>query len=111
MYTFLLVALAASALARPSIKAREDSKEMTVDQASNQCGDDQVMSCCYTFQGDSAGMLDGNTLNLLGGQCSPIPLNVGLQVPITKACGGQQAACCSGNQTGLINVQCVPISV
>jgi len=109
MYTLMLVALAASALAQPLINARTD--EMTVDQASNQCGDDQVMSCCYTFQGDSTGILSGFQNNILGGQCSPIPLNVGLQIPITKACGGQQAACCSGNQTGLLNVQCVPISV
>ncbi|KAH0844974.1 Hydrophobin-like protein MPG1 [Fonsecaea pedrosoi] len=117
MYTLILVTLAATGVfAGVPMKARgmDSGSELTVDQASNQCGNGQVISCCNTStsSGDVGGLLSGSLNGLLGGSCSPIPVNVlGVQVPLQQACGNNQAACCTGDQTGLVNVQCTPIGL
>ena len=67
-----------SVSARNVEKARSDTGSMTVDQASQQCGNDQTISCCNTSTDDSAagGLLGANALNgLLGGSCTAIPVN------------------------------------
>lgn len=74
-----------------------------------QCGNGQVVSCCNA-SGDSAssgGLLGGVVSGSLGGSCSPIPSVV--NVPINQACGSNQAACCTGDQSGLVNVQCTSV--
>ncbi|KIW35720.1 uncharacterized protein PV07_02402 [Cladophialophora immunda] len=114
MYTLLLITLAATGVfAGVPVKARSDS-DLTVEEASNQCGNGQVISCCNTStsSGDDSGILSGTLNDVLGGSCSPIPVNVlGVQVPLQQACGDNQAACCTGDQTGLVNVQCTPIAL
>ncbi|OAP55835.1 hypothetical protein AYL99_09987 [Fonsecaea erecta] len=116
MYTLLLITLAATgAFAAAPIKARDaGSSGLTVEQAGNQCGNGQVISCCNTSTDTSGdgGILSGSLNDILGGSCSPIPVNViGVQVPLQQACGDNQAACCTGDQTGLVNVQCTPIAL
>ncbi|KFY44516.1 hypothetical protein V494_01437 [Pseudogymnoascus sp. VKM F-4513 (FW-928)] len=80
------------------------------DNDGNQiCGNGQVVSCCNTGDKAGAGLLD----NLLGGNCSPllIPIIGLLPIQIQKACGNNQAACCTGDQNGLVNLQCNNINV
>ncbi|KFY18637.1 hypothetical protein V491_04743 [Pseudogymnoascus sp. VKM F-3775] len=73
------------------------------------CGNGQVVSCCNSSGDKGAGLLD----NLLGGNCSPLSLDVLNLVPLNlnKACGNNQAACCTGNQNGLVNLACTNINV
>ena len=77
------------------------------------CGNGQVVSCCNSSGDKGAGLLD----NLLGGNCSPLSLDGKPSYPtyipnttdkqivlnlvplnLNKACGNNQAACCTGNQ-------------
>ncbi len=76
MYTLLFITLAVTGVfAGTPIKARTSG--MTVEEASNQCGNGQVISCCNTStsSGDNGGILGGSLNGLLGGSCSPIPVN------------------------------------
>lgn len=85
------------------------------------CGNGQVISCCNTNSVSSGsgallglgGVLDG----VLGGSCSPLTIPVGkywypsyissrtnrqivgVAVPVSQACAGNQAACCTGDQS------------
>ena len=72
-----LAMMVLSASARSIEKARGESGGMTVEQASQQCGNDQVVSCCNTSTEDTAaGLLGVNALNgLLGGSCTTIPVS------------------------------------
>ena len=65
-----------SASARSIEKVRSDAGGMTVEQASQQCGNDQTISCCNTSTTDNAsGLLGANAANgLLGGSCTVIPV-------------------------------------
>ncbi|OAL29567.1 hypothetical protein AYO22_01981 [Fonsecaea multimorphosa] len=103
MYTLLLITLAATgAFAVPTVKARGGSESgmgMTVAEAGNQCGNGQVVSCCDTSTSSLAsGLLSGDLNGILGGSCSPIPLSL-VGLPVTQACVGSEAACCTGDQT------------
>ncbi|OBT66504.1 hypothetical protein VE03_03588 [Pseudogymnoascus sp. 23342-1-I1] len=74
------------------------------------CGNGQVISCCNSEKKQNGGsLLDG----LLGGNCSPlqIPVLNLVPIPVNKACGNNQAACCTGDQNGLVNLQCNNINV
>ncbi|SPN98447.1 uncharacterized protein DNG_01491 [Cephalotrichum gorgonifer] len=104
----LVVAFAAFAAASP-----QGSKGKSVADVQATCsgnGSGNQISCCNVSKGDTGLDILGG---LLGGACSPISIPIGLvaaAVPITDYCN-TQVACCSGDQTGLVNVQCLPISV
>ncbi|OBT47698.1 hypothetical protein VE00_02220 [Pseudogymnoascus sp. WSF 3629] len=81
-----------------------------------QCGNGQVISCCNTKSTSTGaggllglgGVLDG----VLGGNCNPLTIPVvGVAVPLSQACAGNQAACCTGDQHGLVNVQCTNVNI
>jgi len=73
-----------------------------------QCGNGQVVSCCNSKnEADGLVAIAGS---ILGGDCQPIIAAL-IQVPVSQACGGAQAACCTGDQNGLVNVQCNNILV
>ncbi|KAG8414754.1 hypothetical protein J3459_014079 [Metarhizium acridum] len=78
----------------------------TLGDAAAQCGNHQKISCCN--KGNSAGtVLDG----LLGGSCSPLDLTVlGIDIPISTACSNQ-VACCTGDQSGLLNLACTNLNL
>ncbi|KAM6504634.1 hypothetical protein FSOLCH5_015369 [Fusarium solani] len=119
-------AFAASAAAAPT--ETTGSKSPNVQQAVAQCsgnnnGRNQI-SCCNSAskQAQKGAGLVGNVVgnvDILGGNCSPLSIPVAVlggaaSVPITEFCNqNQQAACCSGDQNGLINVDvsCIPIIV
>ena len=145
-----LLTFAFAAVAMPSKNVERG--QPTVGPGGNAaCGNGQVISCCNTNSVSSGaggllglgGALDG----VLGGSCSP--LNVALRksscfcslirnwrcivailVPVEKACGDNQAACCTGDQSvsshyqfmvfveyrindpqGLVNVACTNVGV
>ncbi|KAH6711798.1 hypothetical protein BKA61DRAFT_658341 [Leptodontidium sp. MPI-SDFR-AT-0119] len=91
--------------------------EPTVGPTGNaKCGNSQVISCCNTKSvSNGAGHLIGigGVLNgVLGGSCSPLRVAVlSVDVPVSQACAGNQAACCTGDSTGLVNVQCNNVNV
>ncbi|KHN95967.1 uncharacterized protein MAM_06072 [Metarhizium album ARSEF 1941] len=93
---FLSAATVAVAFAAPPLQNRDGTKVPTVKAASAKCGNGQVISCC------------NGGLALVGGNCSPIPLLSLL--PISTACNNQ-VACCTGDQAGLVNLQCTLISL
>ncbi|KIN04348.1 hypothetical protein OIDMADRAFT_178387 [Oidiodendron maius Zn] len=111
------LAIAAPAPSSEPCDCEEPPKEPTVGPEGNAvCGNGQVISCCNTNSvsngSDSllgiGGILDG----LLGGSCSPLDIPIlAITIPITKACGNNQAACCTGDQSGLVNLQCTNVNV
>ncbi|ETN43570.1 uncharacterized protein HMPREF1541_02729 [Cyphellophora europaea CBS 101466] len=129
-FTALTAIMATSVLAAPQAAGTSDS-DVTVGEAAQQCGNNQTISCCNSASSDSAdGLLGGLLDGILGGNCVQIPvagtfhfphdsfftndsftLVLGVQVPLNKACGNNIAACCQGDQNGLVNVQCSPISL
>lgn len=82
MYSNILAALTAimatSAFAAPQAGTPSaDGNDLTVGDASQQCGNNQALSCCNTNSGDSAdqGGLVGSLLNgILGGSCTQVPV-------------------------------------
>lgn len=53
------------------------SKSLTVSDASQECGNDQTISCCNSVESDNAlgALLGANVADgLLGGNCQPISL-------------------------------------
>lgn len=101
--------------------------EPTVGPTGNaKCGNSQVISCCNTKSvSNGAGHLIGigGVLNgVLGGSCSPLRVAVckswhrgyvlnktdrqivSVDVPVSQACAGNQAACCTGDSTVSISV-------
>jgi len=113
IFTILTVALAAVAM--PSTNVARSGP--TVGPGGNAaCGNGQVISCCNTksvSSGDGGllglgGALDG----VLGGSCSPLNVAVlAVLVPVEKACGNNQAACCTGDANGLVNAACTNVGV
>ncbi|KAL5353238.1 hypothetical protein ACLOAV_001273 [Pseudogymnoascus australis] len=104
-----IVATACVSTAVPTANGGDHGPEKTVGPGGNVvCGNGQVISCCNQEKKNGLGLLDG----LLGGNCSPLNV-LGLVVPINvnKACGNNQAACCTGDQNGLVNLQCNNINV
>ncbi|SPO07064.1 uncharacterized protein DNG_09758 [Cephalotrichum gorgonifer] len=109
MFAFktLIVAFAAIAAAAPG-KGVKSTQEVIAECSGN--GSGNTVACCNKEQGDTGLNVLGD---LLGGACEPVSiplLAVSLAIPITDYCNAQ-VACCSGDQTGLVNLQCVPISV
>ncbi|KAF4547255.1 Hydrophobin-like protein 5 [Elsinoe fawcettii] len=97
----VLLAFATSIHASPTSK--KTGGDMTVQQAAQQCGNNQKISCCNNSGGAST---------LLGLNCVSIPI---LAIPIGQQCQGNNvAACCQGDSSGgLINLDlsCSPISL
>jgi len=116
IFAILSFAFAAAATALPP------RDEPTVGPNGNAfCGNGQVISCCNTksSSGGSGGLLGlGGVLDgVLGGDCNPltIPIGkpwypsyisnrtdsqiVGVAVPVSQACAGNQAACCTGSES------------
>ena len=98
-----VVATACVSTAIPTAHGDDHGKEAMVGPGGNVvCGNGQVVSCCNSKDTHNGlNVLDG----LLGGNCDPLNL-IGLLVPINlnKACGNNQAACCTGNQNVSISV-------
>ncbi|KFZ15336.1 hypothetical protein V502_05673 [Pseudogymnoascus sp. VKM F-4520 (FW-2644)] len=103
-----VVATACVSTAIPTAHGDDHGKEAMVGPGGNVvCGNGQVVSCCNSKDTHNGlNLLDG----LLGGNCSPLTVPV-VGVPIHKACGGNQAACCTGDQYGLVNLQCNNIAI
>ena len=101
--------------------------EPTVGPTGNaKCGNGQVISCCNTksVSNGAGGLIEiGGVLNgVLGGSCSPLSIPVcksryhgyisnktdrqivSVDVPVSQACAGNQAACCTGDSTVSISV-------
>ena len=82
MYTNIVAALTAimatSVFAAPQAGGSSASgNSLTVGDASQQCGNDQALSCCNTNSGDNTdqGGLIGSLLNgVLGGSCTQVPV-------------------------------------
>ncbi|KFY18911.1 hypothetical protein V493_08265 [Pseudogymnoascus sp. VKM F-4281 (FW-2241)] len=76
------------------------------------CGNGQVMSCCNS--GDKQTGLD-LLGGILGGNCSPLDLGILASLVRTgdaaHACGDQKAQCCTGDQYGLVNIQCTDLDL
>ncbi|KAH6698516.1 hypothetical protein BKA61DRAFT_682549 [Leptodontidium sp. MPI-SDFR-AT-0119] len=73
------------------------------------CGNSQVISCCNTksVSKGAGGLIGiGGVLdNVLGGSCSPLSIPVlVVNVLVSQAYAGNQATCCTGDSTGLVNV-------
>ncbi|KFZ22730.1 hypothetical protein V502_02794 [Pseudogymnoascus sp. VKM F-4520 (FW-2644)] len=106
-----VVATACLSTAVPTAHGGEHSDGPTIGKGGNAvCGNGQVISCCNSKdQHNGLNLLDG----LLGGNCSPlqIPVLNLVPIPVNKACGNNQAACCTGDQNGLVNLQCNNIGI
>ncbi|KFY48878.1 hypothetical protein V495_00951 [Pseudogymnoascus sp. VKM F-4514 (FW-929)] len=74
------------------------------------CGNGQVVSCCNSQKGDTGADILGG---LLGGNCDALQIPIVNLIPaqIQKACGNNQAACCTGDQNGLVNLACTNLNV
>ncbi|KAF4547054.1 Fungal hydrophobin-like protein 3 [Elsinoe fawcettii] len=96
----VLLAIVTVAFAAPTAGS---TPGMTVQQAAQQCGNEQQISCCNNSDGSST---------LLGANCVSVPI---LAIPIGQQCQGNNvAACCDGDSNGsLINLDlsCTPISL
>lgn len=105
MYAFATIAfaLAATAVALPQQGGsghEGKGSSITVEQAQNQCngGTAQQVSCCTSESTDGLlSILDD--LSILGGDCSPVAVNVGILASIQNEqvgsqCNGNQVACC-----------------
>lgn len=107
--TFVVVAIAAIAIAIPNSRVRGGG--------GNNC-DTGTMNCCNSVQSTNNPQTS-NVLGLFGIPVDGINGNIGFNcVPITPIGVGQGAncvqepVCCEGNQAGgLIGVNCVPINV
>ncbi|KAI6367402.1 mannose-1-phosphate guanyltransferase [Pyricularia grisea] len=105
----VVLALAAAAFVQ-AVPAPADSP--SVSMAMQQCGGrDKVVSCCNSkkLSENKAGLI--GEIPVLSGECKNIPINVlsvSQLVPINKFCS-DTVACCSGEQVGLVNLQCVPL--
>ncbi|PSS20652.1 hypothetical protein M430DRAFT_41941 [Amorphotheca resinae ATCC 22711] len=80
------------------------------------CGNGQVISCCNKTDNNSnngkSGLLGLGLDGVLGGSCQPLNIPVlAVDVPLTQACAGNQAACCTGDENGLVNLQCTNVNV
>ncbi|KFY69487.1 hypothetical protein V496_00207 [Pseudogymnoascus sp. VKM F-4515 (FW-2607)] len=108
-----VVATACVSTAVPTAHEKEVQHEApSVAKGNNFCGNGQVMSCCNTKEGNKGLDVLGE---LLGGNCSPLELNLlGSLVDAgsaAQACGDQKVQCCSGDQYGLINIQCTDLEL
>ncbi|KZF19510.1 hypothetical protein L228DRAFT_271306 [Xylona heveae TC161] len=82
----------------------------TVGDAS--CGNGQVLSCCNTDSESSGGLIGGILDGVLGGSCTALNIPVvGINIPLSQACGSNQAACCTGDSNGLVNVACTNVNL
>ncbi|TLS21640.1 uncharacterized protein PpBr36_09644 [Pyricularia pennisetigena] len=96
----VVLALAATAF----VQAAPAEQGPSLSMAMQKCGSEKVVSCCNSKKGNSMGGLAGE-LNVLGGECKVIPINVLLNnlVPVNKFCS-DTVMCCSGDQFGLVNI-------
>jgi hypothetical protein len=70
--TFALMATVA--FARPQSADTGVSDAVSVGEASQQCGNEQALSCCNTVSNSEGGLLGGVLDGLLGGSCTQVPI-------------------------------------
>jgi hypothetical protein len=74
----ILATLVTAALAIPAPQTTNDqtvNDSVNVDQANQQCGNDQALSCCSDEGGSDGGLIGGILDGLLGGSCNQIPIS------------------------------------
>ena len=74
----LLATLTAASLAMPAPQTSNDqyvNDSMNVDQANQQCGNDQALSCCNNENGSEGGPIAGILDDVLGGSCNQMPIS------------------------------------
>ncbi|KIN04345.1 hypothetical protein OIDMADRAFT_143769 [Oidiodendron maius Zn] len=111
-----LLTFAFAAVAMPSKNVERGGQPMVGPGGNAVCGNGQVISCCNTnsVSNGAGGLLGlGGALDgVLGGSCSPLNVAIlAVLVPVEKACGDNQAACCTGDQSGLVNLACTNVGV
>ncbi|KFY17495.1 hypothetical protein V492_00623 [Pseudogymnoascus sp. VKM F-4246] len=80
------------------------------------CGNGQSIHCCNksSVNNGKGGLLGvGSILDGVFGTCSPLTIPViGVAVPVNKACGDNQAACCTGaHNGGIVDLSCTNVAV
>jgi hypothetical protein len=74
----ILTTLMVAACAIPAPQTTNDqtvNDSVNVDQANQQCGNDQALSCCSEEGGSDGGLIGGILDGLLGGSCNQIPVS------------------------------------
>jgi hypothetical protein len=86
--TFALMATVA--FARPQSSADTGVNDaVSVGEASQQCGNDQSLSCCNTVSNSEGGLLGGVLDGLLGGSCTQVPIAGAFLIPLLSSVDGR----------------------